>query len=86
MDNQLATKIIAIVASAKRLKPEEVRADSSFDDLEIDSLDRIEILFQLEEAFNVNISDEEARGIRSVQEIIDRMEAYLPRAESKEAA
>ena len=48
---------------------ETITADSTFEELTIDSLDRINILFALENEFNISIPDEEARAIRTVREM-----------------
>ncbi len=85
MDTQLANKIVNIVAQTKRLKPEQVRVDATFDELGIDSLDRIQMLFEMESAFNIDIPDEEARGIKTVREMVERMEAYFERVQRKGA-
>ncbi len=77
MDQALTEKVVAIVAGVKRVSPESVRPDASFDELGIDSLDRINILFELESAFDIQVPDEEARSIKSVNDIVQRLEAYL---------
>ncbi len=77
MDQELATKVIGIVAAVKQVSPETVRPDSTFEQLGIDSLDRINILFELENEFDIDVPDDEARSINSVQGIIDRLGAYL---------
>ncbi len=85
MKDQLASKIIAIVASVTRRPPEEIRPDATFEELGIDSLDRINVLFELEGEFNISIPDEDARAVTTVNGIAERLEIYLQRAESKGA-
>jgi acyl carrier protein len=85
MDTQLETRIIAVMASVTKLKPEEIRVDASFDELGIDSLDRINILFELESEFDIDIPDEEARRIKTVGEMIERLEPHLQRVGKKGA-
>jgi acyl carrier protein len=84
MDRDFANKVIGIVASVKQVSPDSVCAESTFDELGIDSLDRINIIFELENEFDIDVPDDEARSIKSVQGIIDRLAAYLQRRESKE--
>jgi acyl carrier protein len=76
MNEGLAGKVVAIVAGVKRVNPESIRPEASFDELGIDSLDRINILFELESAFDIQVPDEEARSITSVSDIVQRLEAY----------
>ena len=61
-----------IVAEQLGVKEEEVTADASFvDDLGADSLDTVELVMALEEAFECEIPDEEAEKITTVQQAID---------------
>jgi len=85
MNEQLATKTIDIVASVTGRTPEVLRTDATFDELGIDSLDRLNILFELESAFDIDIPDEEARGIQTVKQIVERVEAYVQRAQGEGA-
>lgn len=48
---------------------------SLINDLGASSVDLVEILAELENEFDVNISDEEAEGIRTVQSIIDYVQS-----------
>ena len=85
MDQELASKVIAIVAAVKQVSPDSVRPESTFEQLGIDSLDRINILFELENEFDLDVPDDEARSITSVQGIIDRLNGYLQARASKGA-
>ncbi|HEC17606.1 MAG TPA: acyl carrier protein [Sedimenticola sp.] len=54
------------------VKEEEVTLDASFvDDLGADSLDTVELVMALEEAFETEIPDEDAEKITTVQQAID---------------
>jgi len=85
MDQELARKVIGIVAAVKQVNPDSVRPESTFEQLGIDSLDRINILFELENEFDLDVPDDEARSITSVQGIIDRLGGYLQARASKGA-
>ena len=51
---------------------DEINNESSFiDDLGADSLDTVELVMALEEEFDIEISDEEAENISTVQTAID---------------
>ena len=61
-----------IVAEQLGVKEEEVTADASFvDDLGADSLDTVELVMALEEAFECEIPVEEAEKITTVQQAVD---------------
>ena len=71
MPDQIAEKVISIIASVKRIPRSAVSIESSFEQLAIDSLDGINILYELEGAFNVSIPDEQARSIHTVEQMVD---------------
>ena len=65
-----------IVAEQLGVKEQEVTAEASFvDDLGADSLDTVELVMALEEAFECEIPDEEAEKITTVQLAIDYIKA-----------
>jgi len=62
-------RVRKIVCEQLGVSDEEVKNDSSFvDDLGADSLDTVELVMALEEEFELEIADEEAEKISTVQE------------------
>jgi len=55
MTDDVARKIIAIIAEQAMLEPHEVARDASPADLGLDSLGLVEIVFAIEEAFNISV-------------------------------
>ena len=86
MADQLTDKVLAVVASTKRIPREQVTPESTFEQLGIDSLDAVNILFALEGEFNINIPDEEARAIRTVQEMIEGVRKLVATAANASAS
>ncbi len=80
MPDELIQRVIAIVAQNQKLPPEKVTIDSTFEELGIDSLDGINLIFALENEFNINISDEAAKDIRSVRQMIEALGKVPDRA------
>lgn len=70
-------EVIAAIAAAKKIPPERIALDSTFEELGVDSLDSLTILFALEERFDISIPDEAARGMRRVREVVDGLEHML---------
>ena len=65
-------KVRQIIVEQLGVEPSEVTPTASFvDDLGADSLDRVELIMALEETFGVEIPDEEAEKISTVQNAID---------------
>lgn len=77
MESDLTEKVIAEIASVKRIPAERINVDSTFEELAIDSLDATNLLFALEEEFGVSIPDAEARSIRNVRGAVEQVQRLL---------
>ena len=65
-------RVKQIVCEQLGVSPEEVKSSASFiDDLGADSLDTVELVMAFEEEFDIEIPDDEAEAIASVQNAID---------------
>ena len=70
-------KVQKIVAEKLSVEPEEVIPKASFvDDLGADSLDLVELIMAMEEEFDIEIPDEEAEKIQTVQDAIDYIKKH----------
>jgi acyl carrier protein len=70
-------KVIEIIAREQHLDPSVVTIDSTFEELGIDSLDGVNILFALEEEFKIDIPDAVAQNMRSVRQVVDSLTRVL---------
>lgn len=71
-------RVIAIVADVLDMDEDKITADSKFlDDLQADSLDIAEIILQLEDAYGIEILDEEAKPNMTVGEVAEKLENAL---------
>jgi acyl carrier protein len=77
MNDDLVARVLAVIAKTQHLPPDSVTIDSTFEELKIDSLDGINILFALESEFDVDIPDDAAKQIRSVRQAADGIEKLL---------
>jgi len=74
----VAEKIKQIVTEQLGVDEGEVTPTASFvDDLGADSLDTVELVMAFEEAFEIEIPDEEAEKIRTVQDAVTYVEKKL---------
>jgi acyl carrier protein len=69
MPNELTARVIEVLVQAQRLEPGRVTAESTFEELGIDSLDGINIIFALENEFGIDIPDDSLPELRSVKDI-----------------
>jgi acyl carrier protein len=71
MPETIEQRVFKVIAKSQRIALEKVTIDSSFEDLAIDSMDSINILFDLESEFDIQINDEQARQIPRVREMVE---------------
>jgi len=69
--DDLTPRILRIIAETQRKDPAQVTIDSSFEELGIDSMDGVNIVFALENEFNINVPDEEVKNIKSVRDMVE---------------
>lgn len=74
MENREAT-VRKIISNVIKVKPDVINPDDDLvDKFSMDSMQRVEIVIELEKAFDVSISDDVAVTLRSVKKILDHLE------------
>lgn len=74
-------RVKEIIVEQLGVEEDEVSPEASFiDDLGADSLDTVELVMAFEEEFNIEIPDEDAEGISTVQDAIDYIKANVKEA------
>ena len=74
---EILTKIQEITADRLGVDETDITPDASFrEDLEADSLDLVELIMELEEQFGMEIPDEEAEKITTVEEAVDYVQEH----------
>ena len=77
-DGGTAARVARILRESLGVEADRIHPDARLvEDLGIDSLDRIELVFELEAAFGVEIPDQEVAQVQTVGEIVSRMDAAL---------
>ena len=75
MSQEILDKVCSIVSEQLSVEAGEVKPDSNFqNDLGADSLDTVELVMALEEAFDIEIPDEAAEGIATVGDAVKFIE------------
>ncbi len=75
----LSAQVIRVIAQTQRIPADTITIDSTFEQLKIDSLDGINIIFALENEFSVEIPDEGVQNMRSVRETVDGVRLLIER-------
>lgn len=69
--DDLDAHVIRIIAETQRIPVESISIDSTFEQLKIDSLDGINIVFAVENEFAISIPDDGVQNLHSVREVVD---------------
>jgi len=77
MSDVVAEKVIATLASVKRIPADKITLETNLQELGIDSLDVFTLLFELENAFKISIPDDDVRSIRTVSDIVAGIKKIL---------
>ena len=80
--DELTTRVLKIIAETQRKDPAVVTITSSFEELGIDSMDGVNIIFALENEFNINVPDEEVKNIQSVRDMVDGVRKLVGQGEN----
>ncbi len=78
MEKTVERRVIEIIVEQLGVGEDEVTPEASFiDDLGADSLDLVELIMAMEEEFGLEISDEDAEKIQTVQDVINYITEHV---------
>ena len=64
-------KVINLISEATKIDKAKISLGTSFvDDLNLDSLDIVELMMKMEDEFGVEIPEEDAEGLKNVQDVV----------------
>jgi acyl carrier protein len=74
----LEQQVVDIIAQKKKIAPETLTLDTTFQELGIDSLDAIDLLFTFEDTFKISIPDDVARQMKAIRSVTEALRQALP--------
>ena len=77
MSEEMIQRVLKCIATSKRIPLETVTIESDFQQLGIDSMDAVEILFALENEFDISIPDDDVRSVRNVRDMCAGVEKLV---------
>ena len=77
MFEQTAQRVVDVIANTQKLEKDKVTLDSTFEELQIDSLDGLNIVFALENEFDISIPDDQAKELSTVRQAAERIHSLL---------
>ncbi len=71
------TRVKDIIAAQLEVAVDKLSKETTFEDIDADSLDIVELVMALEEEFDLEISDQEIENINSVGDVIKYIESKI---------
>lgn len=77
MPGDVTEQVLEVIAKTQRIPVENVLLDGRFEEMGMDSMDAVNILFALEEEFDITIPDEAAKQIRSIRQMVEGVQQLV---------
>lgn len=74
----LEDRVIAVIARSQKLAVNSITPESTWEQLGIDSLGGLELMFEFEAEFGVEIPDDTARRMTSVRDVVEALRPLVP--------
>ena len=68
--DDIEPRVIELIAKSKNIPPSDVKMDTTFEELQIDSLDKINLSFEVEELFSIEIPDDSLNSLKTVGDVV----------------
>ena len=83
----IAEKIFDIVAKERRLDRSKLTLDTKLEDIEIESVDLVEIIFAIEDEFDIDIPQDESEfKLETMRDIVDGVQRLIAEKQSASSA
>ena len=77
MPDDITEKVLDLIAATKKLPRDQVTVNSTFAELKLDSLDAINLIFEVESQFDISVPDDVANSIHSVPDLVQKLKLLL---------
>jgi len=77
LNKEISSKVVAAISKTKGIARNKIGLKSTFEELKMDSLDGLNLFFELEDVFDLTIPDEKARSLRTVGDIVKEIKGML---------
>ncbi len=85
--SDVAERISAIIAKEVSIDPSEVKPESTLEDLKIESIDLVQIMFAIEEEFDIYLAEADVGfDVENVGQVVDAVEQLVAAKGSQDAA
>ena len=84
--NDIQCRVIELIAKSKNLPPSSIGLETRFEDLQIDSLDKINLSFDVEEMFSIQIPDQSLGSLKTVGDVVRGVEQLVSSGPRPQAA
>ncbi|MBI1355828.1 MAG: acyl carrier protein [Acidobacteria bacterium] len=75
--DDVVQRVIRLIAENQQIDAGTITIDSTFEELGVDSFDGVNLLFAVEGEFDVSVSDEQAKQLRSVRDVVEGVRQLL---------
>jgi len=69
-DGTVEERVIKVFADFKKISPDEIKSDTTFEEMGLDSLDGLNLIFELEEEFDITVPDDKVQEMKSIKEVV----------------
>ena len=77
VQDDLERTVIELIAKKKKIDPSQVTLDTTFQELGIDSLDGMDLLFTFEDTFNISVPDDAAQHMKTVRDVTEGLRRVI---------
>jgi len=76
-DNKLLEEIIDIIVETLEVDEDQLNENTRFADLDVDSLDLVNLVVAFEKKYNFEIPDNEIKNLQTVKDVVDYVESHV---------